>query len=438
MVSAHTFMTGTSGVIRFGYYSLVPTTLDNMSKHHPQLELGSVATPYVPYGHVGLEVQSRNLWGGEKMAADIVANSTNYTGYDYIGGNYVSVSATRTGTYLTGLKPNTRYTVILSLSKSNDSPATNLRIVYSDGTGDHIVLPTTPASNVKYVIVFTTAANKSVAQIVSNNYSGTTLLYYDECGLFEGVLTVDDFEPYFHTTTPIPLPERGWVGGLPDGTSDVLSIDSAGKVEWEKVSGKYTIDGSGGSCTVRDTTNKVFKLYPSEDMRFEAETTANILSDKFISSGLSNAEMPDLSIKIGKVGTDTQAVFVKIQELDATDGAIQSWISTNPVTVLYPLATPVTESLGYIDLPDIPSDATVSIPELENLGVKWWLDSGAVVNYHKDLQERLEATNLAEIEDAVGDLAALTAELIQHDTFYFGFHEYNGEKYISVFRRSDT
>jgi len=50
----------------------------------------------------------------------------------------------------------------------------------------------------------------------------------------------------------------------------------------------------------------------------------------------------------------------------------------SPVTVLYPLATTVTEDCGYVDIPDIPSDATVSIPELDALGVRYFVGGEAV------------------------------------------------------------
>lgn len=43
------------------------------------------------------------------------------------------------------------------------------------------------------------------------------------------------------------------------------------------------------------------------------------------------------------------------------------------MTLLYRLATPTTEQ-GRIELPDIPKGATVSIPELEDVGVEWYVD----------------------------------------------------------------
>ena len=127
-------------------------------------------------------------------------------------------------------------------------------------------------------------------------------------------LEVRDANDQLLSTTPIPLPSRGWVGSLPDGTADVLTLDGAGKVEWE----------------LKD-----------------AETTTAA------TDGIT-----------GTVGVDVLSTTGQI-----ADGA----------TVLYPLATPVIEDLGYIeDWPtDIPEGATITIPELDALGVKYFVDDSA-------------------------------------------------------------
>jgi hypothetical protein len=74
-----------------------------------------------------------------------------------------------------------------------------------------------------------------------------------------------------------------------------------------------------------------------------------------------------------------------------------------------PLATPVTESLGYIDLPDIPAGSTVSIPELDALGISYYVDNGAV----RKLVEQWYQRAYAELGDAVTELAERVAALEQ-------------------------
>jgi hypothetical protein len=66
---------------------------------------------------------------------------------------------------------------------------------------------------------------------------------------------------------------------------------------------------------------------------------------------------------------------------DPASGAeAKAWATANPITLLYPLATPTTEDMGYVDLPDIPEGAVVSMPELEGLGVESWTGD-AVARY---------------------------------------------------------
>ena len=60
----------------------------------------------------------------------------------------------------------------------------------------------------------------------------------------------------------------------------------------------------------------------------------------------------------------------------------EDFINAVPFHYIYPLATPTTEFVGYIDLPDIIEDATASIPELEGLGVESWIGD-AIARYIK-------------------------------------------------------
>ena len=93
-------------------------------------------------------------------------------------------------------KPNTQYTFILSLYKitSNNNKTSNLRISYTDGTWNNI--PNLSAVETKEAIVFTSDAGKTIDKFYKINSSSTTRVYYDESGIFEGVLTTLDFEPY--------------------------------------------------------------------------------------------------------------------------------------------------------------------------------------------------------------------------------------------------
>jgi hypothetical protein len=104
--------------------------------------------------------------------------------------------------------------------------------------------------------------------------------------------TVHPYVPYGHvgldvtadgttTTTPIPLPSRGWVAGLPDGTADKLTIDGAGKVTWELagamtdtaategVTGTVGVDVLSTTGEIADGATVLYKTTPTtEDMGY--------------------------------------------------------------------------------------------------------------------------------------------------------------------------
>jgi hypothetical protein len=164
------------------------------------------------------------------------------------------------------------------------------------------------------------------------------------------------------STTPIPLPSRGWVGSLPDGTHDALSIDGAGKVTWELGVGDATKDDTTFAALWDSKAGKTLAI------------TAN---------GVTKTKGKSMSEKLQS--GDTWNVPYTI-ETDSSGRVRVSFPSTEdfanavPLHYIYPLATPTTEDMGYVDLPDIPEGAVVSMPELEGLGVESWT-SDAVARY---------------------------------------------------------
>jgi hypothetical protein len=137
------------------------------------------------------------------------------------------------------------------------------------------------------------------------------------------------------STTPIPLPSRGWVASLPDGTADTLTLDGAGKVTW--------------TLPTSETTQAV-------------------------TDGVT-----------GTVGVDVLSTTGQI-----ADGA----------TVLYKLALdiPATEELGgRVEMPEIPINASISIPELDDLGVDYIIPLPVVLQGYED--------RIAALEAAIAELA---------------------------------
>ena len=158
---------------------------------------------YLAGGYSALRIgkSAKNLCGGEFL----LENCKNYIvngEVDTVNKTFTFLASaptfTNTGAFtgsLTGqFKENTRYTIILTGKKTSiTSRVLNMRVYYSDSTYDNLSLPEGAEANVKYTFAFVTDSGKTVTSITKTNNSGTSILYYDECGVFEGVLTAQDF-----------------------------------------------------------------------------------------------------------------------------------------------------------------------------------------------------------------------------------------------------
>lgn len=161
----------------------------------------------------------KNLWGGLRMARDIADNSA--------GGSVDEEAGTFTYTrrkgssavtvFSGGFRPDTRYTLILAASVESASN-TSLVFRYSDDSTSPISVSATG----KTAAAYTSAAGKSVVGIqLTHNAESPVTCWYDECGLFEGVLTAEEFEPY--RGAEVSVDWESAAGEVYGGTLNVLT-----------------------------------------------------------------------------------------------------------------------------------------------------------------------------------------------------------------------
>ena len=198
-----------------------------------------------------------NLCGGKRFADElktrypsaVIDTSAKTVSFAY---NASAVSGVYFPKY--PFKENTRYTFILSVK--NDTVArTNLRLYYTDLT--YTDFADLSATGTKERVIVTSTANKTVLSLSVRGQGGTTVLYYDESGVFEGVITASDFVPYNGNTYPISWQtEAGTVyGGNLDVTSGVLTVG------WTKI----TIDGTLTPNAIDTNENRTaFRLTVSD------------------------------------------------------------------------------------------------------------------------------------------------------------------------------
>ena len=162
----------------------------------PQSVIGELLKEILDNG--GTNTPTSNLWGGLQMAVDIPKNCSGGFSLNPDDG-FVSLTASSTidgAECKSGIfESNTQYTLILAFE--NDAGGTiqaNMMFKYTDDTED--VFNISGSADTKYTIAFVSARGKTISKIQCVYADGTSKIYYEESGLFEGVKSVEDFEPY--------------------------------------------------------------------------------------------------------------------------------------------------------------------------------------------------------------------------------------------------
>jgi len=160
------------------------------------------------------------------------------------------------------------------------------------------------------------------------------------------------------TTTPIDL-DGHELRSLPDGTRDELTVGADGRVTLVQRVGEVTLDGSE-SWTFNSGVGNGFAAAALPNVMSAAGAT-NAMSDRF-PAVLSQTQGDSFYI------SGTNALFFRGSQYAPTSSAeAKAWASSNPFTVIYALATPVTIDLGWTDAiplcgPDLTAQSVPTAP----------------------------------------------------------------------------
>ena len=104
------------------------------------------------------------------------------------------------------------YTIILYGRNSDDGLSfCNMAVEYDDGTNGNLTFDSHGSDS---YCIYHTIINKNTTKLFGYHNAGTTTLYYDKCGIFEGNIDLSAFEPY---TGGAPSPS-------PDYPQDIISV----------------------------------------------------------------------------------------------------------------------------------------------------------------------------------------------------------------------
>ena len=308
---------------------------DSFQNYQWQVEQGSTATPYAPYENIcpitgfteaNVTRLGANLFGGVAFYAPLVANGATLNTTEKTV-SYTGAIARATDVVFDKFKPNTRYTVIIKVKSSNTNA--NAKIYYTDGTSTTI----SGQSGItgEYTFVTTSTEGKSVKSFGFSWVSGTVVAYYDECGIFEGVLTAEDFESYLGEVYNIPfVDDQGdpitAYGGKINATTGVLTIDK--KYLLLNTAGTFYQSGYAAYMDITDAfINNEYGEAITNRYKFGtwSEATASGINGTFTlykNTAWSNGRLA--------FSLDGQTI-----------ADFRASLSTNPIEVVYKLATPI-------------------------------------------------------------------------------------------------
>lgn len=311
-----------------------------------QVEKGSTAHDYEPYTGGQLspnpdypqevkgvdkiegKIVGKNLFGGMDFANKIVE----FGGVLDKENKQVSIRVNDIDDKVVYYFPNTakNYTVIIK--GSNTDKYVNMNVIYE--TGETVTLGT---FNNGYAI-YTTRSDLKPISIYGYWRSGTTTFDYEYFGVFEGILTLDDFMEY--TSTSISYILSNPLYRLSDSVYDYIDVNR-GKIV--RNVGVVTFDGSD------DELWNLSKTQYTNNIRFYTGILAGtsiklnllVLCNKFIY--VKDMQSYDLT---GISFTNTLDIQLDKSNLSTQDlTGFKAWLNKNPITVVYQLATPVEEPL---------------------------------------------------------------------------------------------
>jgi len=247
---------------------------------------------------------------------------------------------------------------------------------------------TIPAStNYLSRIVYYNGANVPVGTEVNGRFRLT---------IVRGTEAPAAYIPYEGSTLPIDL-QGHELRSLPDGTRDELAVDALGHVTLtQRVGFKELVSSDVWQVQNSGTASWYYEVRYASDTN--GVQTTDLLSNRYVGAAITNTGT-DKGIWLVVSGA---GLYFRIREdAEKSLADFKTWLDSNPVTVIYPLATPVSHDLGTVTLPTLPSPDLTAWPATD-------VPTTMALDYERDIQTALtEARDeaMAAIADPDGPTA---------------------------------
>ena len=350
---------------------------------YPCIYAGSTVCPYVPYDHVGLWAKGRNLFDASLLSESYysVASDGKVTVLATDGAIWTQAAATplAAGTY--------------AISRSNASGRLMGQVIDASGEALTWVSMEDGVASTTFTAPASTASIRIKVGTGASSYPFTTTVQLEHGS------TAHAYEPYAESVTAIPL-DGHTLRSLPDGTRDEVTVDQYGHVTLVQRVGSATFDGSsdeaweyqGAADSSLPNRHRIALAGLVDGTGVATNVAVGYLRcDRFKTVCDSYNGGGTYWGEIGVNARRTNSQQVLFQHGGESTAEWRTWLASNPVTIDYALATPVTHDLGTIDPtalvgPDLTAQAVPTAP--------------FALTYERDLN-----ATLARLEAALATLA---------------------------------
>lgn len=307
------------------------------------LNEGTEAKPFIPYNNIGLKFTGKNFFDISQ-----VPNTTYITN----NGNYLTISgitSAPTGKKLKELAPNLKVGETYLISA--DTYYNQYIYLLNIGTWLYGYSRTITQADLDADVYFYGTGGSEPNNIYDIQIEkGTQATTYEQHKEVLYLISLND----------------NFVGKLPNGVKDELSIDKYGDVKLTKRVGKVVLDGSE-NWRYNNVVNQFY--INSDGMPFSNyKKPSQILSNNFIYSNTVWQGKGTMGITSG--GALWCVLSDSLNFTNAND--FKTWLSTHNTEVYYELETPYEVNLGKIDIRML--KGTNNIELISNLGTTFDID----------------------------------------------------------------
>lgn len=367
-------------VVRYNYYIVEGTTVD--FKFRVQLEKGSIATRYVPYGNIQTVETGENLW--KPFVNETISGITITQNAD--GSVLLNGTATNDVFLKIALNKSFNEKMTLGYNYKNGSISNANIYVRTRNADNKLVHNMLLYSSSKKGIGSSTMNAEISYQDITVQKGATLSNVLLEIMLLKGTYNetnLPDYEPYTEQVVNIDL-KGNELCSLPNGIKDDLMVKD-GRAKIIKRIGKVILDGSADeSWTKRNDGDGGTTI--SFTYNISNIGTINQINNRFQNGTSSIDGIECLGIPSQLIQIYIQIKRNRLSTLDVT--GFKAWLQANPVVLQYELAEPYEIDLGEVaTLKPFNGTSIITNSEDAEMSIKYSIINEVIEDY-TDLDDK--------------------------------------------------